>query len=177
MDPFLDLDAVVEFARASGIYGLMNSDWGWPIFEIIHYIGLTFLFGTVGLYDLRVLGLAKSIPVKAFHSLIPFGVAGFGLNVITGFCFFVSFPDQYAYNPAFQMKVLALALAGANMAAFYAFLARRTNAVGAGQDAPAGAKLAAGVSFVAWMTVLVCGRFLTFFRPPQFWCLWCLPPP
>lgn len=173
MDPILDLEAVLRFAEDTGIYGFMNTTWAWPIAEITHYIGLTLLFGAVGLYDLRVLGMAKGIPVKTFHRLIPLGVAGFCLNLITGFMFFVSFPDQYTYNPAFQVKAVALMIAGVNMLIFYAFLARRTNQVGAGEDAALSSKIAAGVSFTAWMTVLVCGRFLTFFRPPEFWCLWC----
>ena len=37
----------------------MHSAWGWPICESIHFIGLSMLVGTIGAFDLRLLGLAK----------------------------------------------------------------------------------------------------------------------
>ena len=47
----------LEFSRSLGIYGFMNSPWGWPIAESIHFIGLSMLIGAVDLFDLRMLGL------------------------------------------------------------------------------------------------------------------------
>jgi hypothetical protein len=41
------------------------------------------LFGTVGLFDLRVLGLLKRIPIGALHRLVPFGLAGYALNLVS----------------------------------------------------------------------------------------------
>ncbi len=63
------------------------------------------LFGTVGLFDLRVLGLLKRIPIGALHRLVPFGLAGYALNLLTGLAFFSAHPDQYAYNSAFWWKL------------------------------------------------------------------------
>jgi hypothetical protein len=37
-----------------------------------------------------------------------------------------------------------------------------------GADAPLRAKLIAGTSLSAWVAVLVCGRLITFYRPPFF---------
>jgi hypothetical protein len=56
--------------------------WVWPTCEIIHYLGLSLLLGTVGLFDLRVLGVAKGIPLQAIHRLIPWGIAGYILGLI-----------------------------------------------------------------------------------------------
>ena len=65
-------------------------------------------------------------------------------------------------------------IAGINVAVFYSTkLARRTNAVGAGEDAPLASKVVAAISFTAWTGVLAGGRFLGFFKPPQHWCPWC----
>src|SRR5687767_638307 len=89
-----------------------DTPWLWPTMETLHFIGLSLLIGTVGLFDLRVLGVAKQIPPIALHRLIPFGVAGFAINVVTGTMFFFGFPDQYAYNSAFHFKVGFIALAG-----------------------------------------------------------------
>jgi hypothetical protein len=37
-----------------------------------------------------------------------------------------------------------------------------------GADAPLRAKLIAGTSLTAWVAVLICGRLITFYRPPFF---------
>lgn len=174
-DPWIDIEAILRFARQSGVWDFMHTTWGWPIIEVCHYVGLSLLFGTVGLYDLRVIGLAKSMPLAPLHRLIPLGVLGLVINLVTGTMFFVNQPELYVYNPAFQVKVAAMAIAFANIIVFYAFLARRTNHLGPGDDASGPAKIAAAVSFLAWTTVLAGGRFIGFFKPPEFWCLWCVP--
>jgi hypothetical protein len=42
-------------AQALHHFVYLNEPWIWPTCEIIHYIGLTLLLGTVGIFDLRVL--------------------------------------------------------------------------------------------------------------------------
>ena len=160
---------LLAFSKATGIFDLLHSPWGWPIVESLHFIGLSLLVGAVGLFDLRVLGVARQIPVTALHRFVPFGVAGFALNVSTGLMFVTSVPDQYIYNPAFQSKLLFMALAGVNMLLFYRFAWR---ALAAGQGLRL-AQAGAAVSLLCWLGVIVCGRLITFFRPPFFWCFWC----
>jgi hypothetical protein len=145
---------------------IRQEGWLWPIFESVHFIGLTMLLGTIVAFDLRVLGVARVIPLAALHRLLPWGVAGFGLCVLTGIMFFFGFPDQYAYNSAFHFKLAFLAVAGLNVAAFYGLEFRQVAGVGAGIDAGSRNKAIATVSLIAWAGVLVCGRLLTFFRPP-----------
>ena len=147
---------------------VLSHPWLWPTLETLHYLGLSLLLGTVGAFDLRVLGLAKAIPPAALHRLIPFGVAAWLLNLATGVAFILGFPEQYAYNRAFHFKLAFMALAGLNVALFYSGPFARVRAMQAGEDAPGTAKLLAGVSLSAWLLVLVCGRLITFFRPPFF---------
>src|SRR5580765_5524780 len=133
--------------------------WMWPTLETLHYLGLSTLIGTVGLFDLRVLGMAKSIPPATLHRLIPLGVAAYILNLLTGICFLSAFPEQYAYNPSFWWKGLFMGIAGVNVAAFYLSPAfREVKFLPAGADASLPAKLMAGISFGAWIGVLTCGR-------------------
>ena len=139
--------------------------WAWPLCESIHFIGLSLLIGTVGLFDLRLLGFARRVPMAAFHRLIPIGIAGFLMNVATGFCFLSGTPDQYFLNGAFQFKVMFLAIAGINVAAFYLTMFRKVRALGPGDLAPLPARVIGGVSLAAWIGVMTCGRLLTFFRP------------
>ena len=150
---------------ALSTFVLDNRDRLWPALETLHFIGLSLLIGTVGLFDLRVLGLARAVPPMALHRLIPLGIAGYVLNVATGTLFFFGFPDQYAYNSAFHFKLAFMAIAGLNMVAFYTTAFAEVRTMPAGGDAPLRAKVITGISLGSWLGVLVCGRLLTFFRP------------
>ena len=114
----------------------------WPAMQTLHLIGFTLLFGTVGLFDLRALGVAKGIPLAAVHRLIPWGVAGFIGNILLGIVFFSVHPEQYFYNPSFQLLLTFVAIAGINVAVFYLSDAFREVALmPGGADAPLRAKL------------------------------------
>ena len=143
----------------------MHSKWGWPAAESIHFIGLSLLIGTIALFDLRLLGLAKRIPIAALHRLIPWGLTGYAINVVSGAAFLMTEPDQYIYNPAFQFKVLFMAVAGFNALTFYVIAYRRSTAPGAPEEAPRAARIIAATSLCMWIAVIVCGRLLTFYRP------------
>lgn len=156
---------VDAFARATPVGRFMHTTWGWPAAESLHFIGLSLLIGTVGLFDLRLLGLARGIPASALHRLVKWGVLGFALNVVSGLSFLMAEPDQYVYNPSFHVKMLCVAAAGLNAGAFYLTAYRRTTAGGPGADAPLAAKIAAAVSLSLWIGVIVAGRLLTFYRP------------
>jgi hypothetical protein len=150
---------------APPIAEFMRSKWGWPMAESIHFLGLSLLVGCIGLFDLRLLGMGKRIPIAALHKLIPWGLFGFAINVATGSLFLLTEPDQYIYNPSFQFKVLFIAIAGLNALLFYVTSYGRATAPNASADAPRPAKLIAIVSLSLWIGVIVCGRLLTFFRP------------
>ncbi|RYD50297.1 MAG: hypothetical protein EOP83_24150, partial [Verrucomicrobiaceae bacterium] len=130
MDPIFDPFAIEQWARDTGIFGMMNTKWGWPIAEIFHFFGLCLLIGTVGMFDLRMMGVARGVTMKELHRLVPFGIAGYAMCVVTGLLFVVSAPGQYLYNPAMQMKIVLMAIAGANLAMFYATAASAVSAAG-----------------------------------------------
>ena len=164
MIPFqVQLEAALRsFTRVAA---MMQMDWSWPIVESIHFIGLTLLFGSIAAWDLRLIGFAKRVPVTAFHRLIPFAIIGFGINATSGTLFLMTDPDQYVYNPAFHLKMLCVILAGVNVMLFYLTMFRRVSALGPEAQAPPMARLNGAVSLVLWLTVIICGRMITFYRP------------
>jgi hypothetical protein len=145
----------------------MNSKWGWPMCQTIHFLGLSLLVGTVGIFDLRLLGVGKRVPIAALHRLVPWGVAGYCANIITGVLFLTRAPEQYIYNPSFHFKILFMGLAGLNILAFYTAVFRKVTVLGPGADAPLAAKIIAGASLSLWIGVIVCGRLLAFYRPTK----------
>ena len=156
---------VSAFMTAKPISRFMHTKWGWPAAESLHFIGLSLLVGMIFLFDLRLLGMAKRIPIAALHKLVPWGLAGYAINLVSGSFFLMSEPDQYIYNPAFHFKMLFMAVAGFNASSFYLLASRRTMGPNAEEDVPRTAKIIAATSILMWIGVIVCGRLLTFYRP------------
>jgi hypothetical protein len=157
------MDAVVEWLKATALsQGIVRNTWVWPLCETLHFLGLALLLGTVGFLDLRLMGFMKRVPVRAARDLMPFAIAGFVLNLVTGTIFLIGLPEQYVHNPAWWTKVIFLALAGANALLFETTLAARTATIGPGDDTPASAKVIGAVSLVSWLGVLYWGRMLPF---------------
>jgi hypothetical protein len=156
---------VRTFSRATSVGTMMNTAWGWPAAESVHFIGLCLLVGAIFLFDLRLLGFARRIPIGALHRLIPWGLAGFAMTAGSGILFVLTEPDQYVYNPAFHFKLLFMGAAGLNASAFYVTSYRKVTAPGAPGEAPRLAKIIAVASLSLWIGVIVAGRLITFHRP------------
>jgi len=140
---------------------MIANKWWWAFMMDLHIIGLVLLVGTIGLYNLRLLGFAKQIPVAALNKLVPWGFAGLGLNVLTGLLAFIGMPTFYSHDIAFVFKIGAVLLAVTMLVLFYQMsVFRECEAVGPGQDAPLRAKFIAGISLVLWLSVIVLGRYI-----------------
>src|SRR5215831_2560373 len=132
----------------------------WPSCETLHFVGLSILFTVVLLVDLRMLGMAKRISFAALYQLLPLGMLGFALNLVTGMFFFIGAPEQYTKNPVFYWKILFVILGAVNV--LYFMLLDEPWTVGAGDDAPLTAKLVAGSAIFVWVGVLFFGHMLPF---------------
>jgi hypothetical protein len=142
-------------------------DWVWPVCETLHFVGMCVLLGTVGAVDLRILGVAKGIPISVLEKFIPLGVIAFIVNAVTGFIFIagnpVGGPMEYLTNLSLQLKMLLVLIAGINLLIFYvAGIEKSLAAVSPEGDAPGGAKAVAVVSLFAWIMVIVMGRFIMY---------------
>ena len=58
--------------------------WAWPIAESVHFLGLCLLIGGVGTFDLRLLGVARRVPIAAMHRLIPWASSASSINISSG---------------------------------------------------------------------------------------------
>jgi hypothetical protein len=153
------VDAGRPLARRVGAF-VVGTKWVWPTCETLHFVGLSLLFGIAALVDLRILGMMRSLSFRAVHRLMPWSIMGFGMNMITGFFFFVGAPQQYTSNPVFHWKLILMMLAGINVLYFTIF--DEAWAVGADEDAPFTAKAVAATALVLVVGVLYCGRMLPF---------------
>jgi hypothetical protein len=149
----------VPTARAIGAF-VISKTWLWPTCETLHFVGLCLLFVAVIFVNLRVLGLITSVSFAAVYQLLPLGILGFGINLVTGMLFFLAAPQQYVNNVEFHRKMIFVVLAGFNV--LYFMLFDKAWKLGAGEDAPVSSKVAAAISIYLWVGILYYGEMLPF---------------
>jgi hypothetical protein len=138
-----------------------DSPWAFPALQSLHFVGMTLLVGAVAAMDLRVLGIASSLPLQSFKRLVPLALLGFAMNLFSGALFFAHDPHQYFFNPSFRLKVLLILAAGLNALWFHSSVFSNVDGVSS-NPAPALAKLAAVLSLLLWVGVITAGRFIAF---------------
>jgi hypothetical protein len=136
--------------------------WLYPAFETGHYIGLSLLVGGILLIDLRVLGMAKTLPLRSMIGLLPFVWAGFIINLVTGSLLFIYGATNFGTNGAFLLKMAFMVLAGLNALAFDVSV-RRSGATWVAADRPPSlVKGFATLSLVFWVCVVTTGRWMAY---------------
>ena len=148
--------------------------WGWPLCEVLHFIGLILLIGTVGMFDLRVLGVGKGLPLDRLRRILPWGVLGFALCVITGAMFVGGVYANVEAHPYvvlvkdvyLQWKLVFMFLAGVNLLLFYLTGASRAvDRLRPEEDAPLLAKVIGATSLFLWLGVIYFGRLIPWALP------------
>jgi hypothetical protein len=137
--------------------------WLYPIVEIIHIVGFVVVVGAVVMFDLRILGLSRTIPVRALgHHLLRWSVAGLIFVVPAGLMMFTAHPQEFATSNVFLLKMALIGVAGINAAMFHTGVYRSAARWDTGTAAPAIAKMHALLSIAIWIAVISCGRLLAY---------------
>ena len=129
----------------------------YPLVNALHILSVGATVTVVILMDLRILGLAGATLARKplLHLMREAAALAFPVAALTGLALFSIRAQEYATNPAFQIKMALLVLAGFNLLAFR-WLERHK-----GPPSP-GTRALAAVSIVLWPSILVCGRFIGF---------------
>lgn len=137
--------------------------WLYPIVETVHIVGFAVLVGAVALFDLRVLGCARALPVRALgRHLLRWALASLLLVVPAGMLLFSTQARELIGNPVFALKLALLATAGLNAACFHAGVYRGAAAWDVARAAPPLARAQAALSLLLWVAVIACGRLLAY---------------
>ena len=139
-----------------------DSAWAFPTLQSLHFIGMTMLVGVVGAIDLRVLGVARGLPIHPLHKLLPVAFVGFGINLITGIFFFCHDPYVYAFNMSFRLIMLLIVVAWLNALWFQLVVVIVVDILGPGIEASRLAKVISALSILIWFGVIMAGRFIAF---------------
>jgi hypothetical protein len=157
VDPFLALiesSALSEWIRGS------DSLLAFPTIITLHTIGMGFLAGGSAAIDLRILGVAKGMPLNAMLRIMPLLRLAFGLNAVTGVLLLIGYPTKALTNPVFYAKLGLILLA-------VGLVSRIGRKVLRAPDAKYGvltptAKALALMSLVVWVALITAGRLLAY---------------
>jgi hypothetical protein len=135
-----------------------------PMLESFHVIGLTMVFGTIAIIDLRLLGLASTHRpfTRIATDVLKWTWAAFGLTLITGALMFTTNAGVYFHNSYFRSKMLLLLLAGINMLVFELTAGRSVEQWDKNGSAPLSGKTMAALSIVLWISIIFLGRWIGF---------------
>ena len=134
-----------------------SSQWGYPIVLSLHAVGMAVLVGVSLMVTLRVLGLAKDVPVTAMEPYWRYGVGGFIVNLISGVALFMGSASTLFFSGAFQLKLIGVVV-GLALTWWLVNSCLR----GSG-DVTTKHKTLAGAALLAWAVALIAGRLIGYY--------------
>jgi uncharacterized protein DUF6644 len=138
--------------------------WLYPAVEIAHIVGFVVLVGAAFMFDLRLLGLSRALPVSAMAGhLLRWARLAVLLVVPSGALMFMAHATEMLANPAFQLKLALVAAAFLNAGIFHRWPFRAVGDWDTELPAPLPARLAGTLSLLLWTGVIACGRLLAYF--------------
>ena len=155
--------------EASGL-GQAMRQWLWlyPAVEIVHIVGIGLLFGSIVVFDLRLLGFSRNLSVKRLAShVLPWSAGSFLLIVPSGLLMFTAHASEFIDSEVFVVKMLLIMAAGVNAALFHTITFRTADVWDSEEmrklGAPPSARACAAASLLIWISVIACGRLLADF--------------
>src|SRR5436189_1148 len=108
-----DMDPVFTWIETSGLSTWLRESpslWAFPFVLILHTVGLAFLVGSNVALDVRVLGLARGVPLHTLerYSLVMW--TGFWVNAASGVLLLIAYPTKALTNPLFYVKLALIAI-------------------------------------------------------------------
>jgi hypothetical protein len=142
---------------------IRQSLWLYPSLEIVHIIGIALLVGAAFMFDLRLLGFSKKLPIDDLgNHLLSWSQRGLWLIIPSGILLFITNAEALSNNPVFWFKMGLLVLGGINALLFHRFVLKSHQSWGQNVPAPPKAKAIACISILVWIAVITCGRLLAY---------------
>lgn len=161
MDPLL---AFIEDSALSNWIRGSDSLLAFPAIITLHTIGMGFLAGGSAAIDLRILGFAPGLSLKAMGWFLPLLWLAFAVNAVSGLLLLAAYPTKALTNPVFYLKLCLIALA----VWLVHHIGRTVLLVpDAGQSAlpdslPRHARWLAFTSLASWIALITAGRLLAY---------------
>src|SRR5207245_10552570 len=149
--------------------GIRDSLYLFPLIESFHVLGLTVVFGTTVVVDLRLLGIAsiRRPFTRVTADIMRWTWAAFGWTATSGMLMFITNANVYYHNFFFRTKMALLALAGLNVLIFELTSARTVDRWHQDTAAPLAGGPAAVVSLLFCIVNIFMRRSTLFSTSPS----------
>ena len=77
----------------------------------VHAIGMGLLVGASAIISLRILGVARDLPLSPLKGLYGIMWTGFWIQIVSGALLLIAYPTKTLMNPDFYLKLVLIALA------------------------------------------------------------------
>jgi hypothetical protein len=116
------------------------------------------------MFDLRLLGLAfqTGSAARMMSDVVRWSKFGFAVMFITGGLLFMTQATKAYGNVFFRAKLLLLLILGINAVLYQIVFFPRMAAWDSAGGTPLGPRVCGGLSLVAWIAVIVCGRTMAY---------------
>jgi hypothetical protein len=143
---------------------LHESQYAYSIIESMHVWTLAVFFGSVVMFDMRLLGwIMPKVPAsEVVGRLLPVTKAAFVIMVISGTLLFFAIPLRSYQNIFFRAKMIMLLLAGLNVWIFHSGVYRRVTTWDVENVPPKAARVAGALSLVLWVCIVLSGRMIAY---------------
>jgi hypothetical protein len=151
-------------ADTSWSVDLHESQYAYPLIESIHVWTMAVFFGSVVMFDLRLLGVAlRKVPAsEVVDRLLPLTIATFVIMVISGMLLFYAIPLRSYQSIFFRFKMLLMLLAGLNVWLFHSRIYPKVATWEVEGVPPRRARVAGAVSLVLWIGIIFSGRMIAY---------------
>jgi hypothetical protein len=135
------------------------SIWGYPTLLFLHTVGLSFTAGPSVAIDLRLLGVARRVPLAGLNAFFKVIWTAFVVSAISGIVLLASDATAKLANPAYVVKMVLVLVA-----AVLTIVIRR-QAFAASADAPSDGRTRwlAVASIACWFGAIAAGRYIAYF--------------
>jgi hypothetical protein len=153
-----------QLAESPWSVSIHESEIAYSIIESIHVWSLCLFFGSVAMFDLRLLGwIMRRVPVsEVVGRLLPWTIAGFVIMAISGTLLFYAIPVRSYQNIFFRFKMILLLLAGLNVWIFHSRVYPKVATWDVDAKPPKAARVAGALSLALWVGVIVSGRMIAY---------------
>jgi hypothetical protein len=159
------LDTFLQMLQDSAVAtAIREGESLFPWIECVHVLALTLVIGSIGVVDLRLIGLTSRDRgvAQTTAGMLPVTWTAFVLAVISGGLLFASNATTYAHNFYFQVKLALIAMAGINMGVYHLFLNRGVADWHTPALTPLRARIVGVVSLCLWIAIAAFGRWIGF---------------
>lgn len=138
-----------------------DSLFAYPMILTFHTFGMAFLVGTSVAISLRILGVARSLPLAPMEKFYPVMTIAFWMNVVSGTLLFASEATRWAFNPDFLLKIASVFVGLILIRLVWASVFQRLAVPGA-EDISTKGKVLAATSIAVWLLAITAGRLTAY---------------